>query len=114
MNITKVKINIRNWFETRQQCDLNSTITAITDSQFDVFLGRGTGSNKKRQGSLYCKLIVENFRKYLDLPVSQKQQFAMQKIIISIEAKGGISQVYNKEKGAWTLGEPKRMCSRVI
>ena len=79
-----------------------------------MFLGRGAGSNKKRLGSLYCKLIMENFRKYLDLPVSQKQQFSMETTIILIEAKGGISQIYNKEKGAWTLGKPKWMCSRVM
>ena len=77
-------------------------------------LGLGAGSNKKRQGSLYCKLIVEKFREYLDLPASQKQQFAIEKTVIPIKVKGGISQGYNKKKGGWTLGEPKLVCSRVI
>lgn len=71
--------------------------------------------NRKRHGSLYRKLIVDNFEAYATIPSKEKRAFACDKVIdpIIITASGNFL-VYHTSKREWVAAEAKHIYSTVM
>lgn len=96
-------------------CEGANTIgTEVVPPISDVFLGRGGGTNQKRQGSLYRKLVLDNFEEYLTLSALKKRAFAVEKIIHPITEKGGKFLVYHRGKKEWLPAQWNEVASKVM
>jgi hypothetical protein len=91
-----------------------TTITTTTTTQtnksaetepneYDVYMGRGGLMNRFRNGSLYRRLILENFQAYKT--ATCKRDFAMDNVIIPVQEKGGRFFVPSSNLRGWVQGD---------